>query len=160
MLRLATLDRVELALVLHHYGLTLRLTAPNENIPGSYWGESEAGLKGDVLYARLDTPVHSVLHEASHYICMTPERRSGLDRDAGGDDAEESAVCYLQILLADTLPEVGRLRLMQDMDEWGYSFRLGSTRAWLEGDAADSRQWLLARGIIREDGSLTGEVRY
>ena len=160
MLRLLTLDRVELALVLHHYGLTLRLTAPNENIPGSYWGESEAGLKGDVLYARLDTPVHSVLHEASHYICMTPERRSGLDRDAGGDDAEESAVCYLQILLADTLPEVGRLRLMQDMDEWGYSFRLGSTRAWLEGDAADARQWLLARGIIREDGSLTGEVRY
>ena len=159
MLRLATLDRVELALMLHHYGLTLRLTAPNESIPGSYWGESEAGLKGDVLYARLDTPVHSVLHEASHYICMTPERRSGLDRDAGGDDPEESAVCYLQILLADALAEVGRERMMQDMDEWGYSFRLGSTRAWFEADAGDSRQWLLARGLIRDDGTLSGEVR-
>ncbi|HEV2702450.1 MAG TPA: hypothetical protein VGV09_12510 [Steroidobacteraceae bacterium] len=159
MLRLATMDRVELALMLHHYGLTLRLTAPNENIPGSYWGESEAGLKGDVLYARLDTPVHSVLHEASHYICMTPERRSGLDRDAGGDDAEESAVCYLQILLADALPEVGRLRMMQDMDEWGYSFRLGSTRAWLDGDAEDTRHWLLVHGLIRADGTLSGEVR-
>lgn len=160
MLQLATLDRVELALMLHHYGLTLRLTAPHESIPGSYWGESEAGLKGDVLYARLDTPVHSVLHEASHYICMTPERRAGLDRDAGGDDAEESAVCYLQILLADALPEAGRERMMQDMDEWGYSFRLGSTRAWFEVDAADARQWLRSRGIIREDGSLSGEVRY
>jgi hypothetical protein len=160
MLRLATMDRVELALMLHHYGLTLRLTAPHENIPGSYWGESEAGLKGDVLYARLDTPVHSVLHEASHYICMTPERRAGLDRDAGGDDAEETAVCYLQIVLADALPEAGRDRVMQDMDDWGYSFRLGSTRAWFEGDAEDAREWLRARGIICEDGSLTGEVRY
>jgi hypothetical protein len=160
MLQLATMDRVELALMLHHYGLTLRLTAPHESIPGSYWGESEAGLKGDVLYARLDTPVHSVLHEASHYICMTPERRAGLDRDAGGDDAEESAVCYLQVLLADALAEVGRERMMKDMDKWGYSFRLGSTRAWFEGDAEDAREWLRSRGLIRADGSLTGELRY
>ncbi len=159
MLQLATMDRVELALMLHHYGLTLRLTAPNESIPGSYWGESEAGLKGDVLYARLDTPVHSVLHEASHYICMTPERRAGLDRDAGGDDAEESAVCYLQVLLAEALAEVGRERMMQDMDDWGYSFRLGSTRAWFESDAQDARQWLSAHGLIRADGTLSGEVR-
>ena len=79
--------------------LSLTLVARGESIPGSYWGESEAGLKGERLYARLDTPVHSVLHEASHYICMTPERRARLDRDAGGDDDEESAVCYLQVLL-------------------------------------------------------------
>jgi hypothetical protein len=160
MLRLATMDRVELALVLHHYGLTLTLIAPHEDIPGSYWGDSEAGLKGDVLYARLDTPVHSVLHEASHYVCMTPERRAGLERDAGGDDPEESAVCYLQILLADALPEVGHERLMLDMDAWGYSFRLGSTRAWFEGDAEDARAWLRTHGVTREDGSLTGELRY
>jgi hypothetical protein len=159
MLRLATMNRVELALVLHHYGLTLTLIAPHEDIPGSFWGDSEAGLKGDTLYARLDTPVHSVLHEASHYVCMTPERRAGLERDAGGDDPEESAVCYLQILLADALPEVGRERLMLDMDAWGYSFRLGSTRAWFEGDAADAFEWLRAHGVIRADGSLTGELR-
>ena len=160
MLRLASMNRVELALVLHHYGLTLALVAPDEDIPGSYWGDTEAGLKGDLLYARLDTPVHSVLHEASHYICMTPERRAGLDRDAGGDDAEESAVCYLQVLLADALAEVGRERMMKDMDKWGYSFRLGSTRAWFEGDAEDAREWLRSRGLIRADGSLTGELRY
>jgi hypothetical protein len=160
MLRLLTLDRVELALVLHQYGLQLTLVAPHEEIPGSYWGESEAGLKGDTLYARLDTPVHSVLHEASHYVCMTPERRAGLDRDAGGDDPEESAVCYLQILMADALPGVGRERLMQDMDEWGYSFRLGSTRAWFAGDAQDAREWLLRHGVTQADGTLTGELRY
>ncbi len=28
------------------------------------------------------------------------------------------------------------------MDAWGYSFRLGSTRAWFEGDAQDARAWL------------------
>ncbi len=160
MLRLASLDRVELALVLNHYGLSLTLTSPSEEIPGSYWGDSEAGLKGDTLYARLDTPVHSVLHEASHYVCMTPERRAGLHRDAGGDDPEESAVCYLQVLLADSLVGVGRDRLMQDMDAWGYSFRLGSTRAWFENDAADAFEWLRAHGIIRADGSLSGELRY
>jgi hypothetical protein len=159
MLRLTTMNRVELALVLHQYGLILTLIAPQEDIPGSYWGDSEAGLKGDVLYARLDTPLHSVLHEASHYVCMTPERRAGLDRDAGGDDPEESAVCYLQILLADTLIEVGRDRLMQDMDDWGYSFRLGSTRAWFESDAADARAWLCTHGVMRADASLTGELR-
>jgi len=107
LLHLNRIDRVALALLLSRYGLALTLIAPEEVIPGSYWGDSEAGLKGDRLYARMDTPVHSVLHEASHYICMSPERRSGLDRDAGGDDAEESAVCYLQVLLADELPESG-----------------------------------------------------
>src|ERR1700691_2863204 len=107
MLCLANADRVTVALLLDRYGLDLVLTAPQELIPGSYWGESEAGLKGNRLYARLDTPLHSILHEASHYICMTPERRAGLDRDAGGDDLEEQAVCYLQILLADKVPGAG-----------------------------------------------------
>src|SRR5205807_5945907 len=100
-------DRVALALLLGRYGIALTLVAPGQGIPGSYWGHSEAGLKGERLYARLDTPVHSVLHEASHYICMTPERRAGLDRDAGGSDREEAAVGYLQVLLARPLPGGG-----------------------------------------------------
>ena len=158
-LRLNGIDRVALALVLSRYGLTLALIAPEELIPGSYWGESEAGLQGDRLYARLDTPVHSVLHEASHYICMTPERRSGLDRDAGGDDPEECGVCYLQVLLANELPGVGSQRLMSDMDDWGYSFRLGTTRAWFELDAEDARMWLLDHGVIDAASRLTGRLR-
>jgi hypothetical protein len=159
LLRLNRVDRVALAMLLNRYGLALTLVAPEEVIPGSYWGESEAGLKGDRLYARLDTPVHSVLHEASHYICMTPERRSGLDRDAGGDDAEESAVCYLQILLADALPGVGRERLSSDMDDWGYSFRLGNTRVWFTSDAEDARIWLVTHGVIDSGSRLTGQLR-
>lgn len=152
-------DRVALALLLGRYGIAVTLVAPGRGIPGSYWGHSEAGLKGERLYARLDTPVHSALHEASHYICMTPERRAGLDRDAGGTDLEESAVCYLQVLLADELPGVGRARLFADMDAWGYSFRLGSTRAWFDEDATDARDWLRRHAVIDAGGRLTGAVR-
>jgi hypothetical protein len=159
MLRLAGLDRVAIGVLLDRYGLGLRLIAPQEAITGSYWGDAEAGLKGDVLYARPDTPLHSVLHEAAHFICMTPERRAALDRDAGGDDAEECAVCYLQLLLAAQLPQCGFARACEDMDEWGYSFRLGSTRAWFEQDAEDARLWLLAEGLVDSAGALTGQCR-
>jgi hypothetical protein len=158
-LRLSSVDRVDVALLLNRYGLDLSLIAPNEVIPGSYWGESEAGLRTNRLYARLDTPIHSILHEASHYICMTPERRVGLDRDAGGDDPEENAVCYLQILLSDQIPGVGRKRLCDDMDAWGYSFRLGSARAWFEGDAEDARIWLVGFGVLDTENRLTGALR-
>jgi len=152
-------DRVALALLLGRYGMQLTLVVPGDAIPGSYWGHGEAGLRGERLYARLDTPAHSVLHEASHYICMTPERRAGLDRDAGGTDLEESAVCYLQVLLADQVPGLGRARLFSDMDAWGYSFRLGSTRAWFEGDASDARDWLQQHGLIDAGGGVTGALR-
>ena len=158
-LRLSGTNRVALATLLSRYGLQLTLVAPGERIPGSYWGDSEAGLRGACLYARLDTPLHSVLHEASHFVCMSPERRTGLDRDAGGDELEECAVCYLQVLLADQLPGVGRERLFTDMDAWGYSFRLGSTRAWFEQDAADARAWLGQHEVIDAAGRVTGLPR-
>ena len=158
-LRIAGVDRPQVALLLARYGLDLRVLAHAADIPGSYWGESEAGLAGNTLYARPDTPLHSILHEAAHYICMSPERRAGLFRDAGGDDPEENAVCYLQILLADALPGIGRERLCQDMDEWGYSFRLGSARVWFETDAEDARLWLMNAGVIDVDGRVTGELR-
>jgi hypothetical protein len=132
------------------YGVELRHLAPDETIPGSYWGDSEAGLRANVLYVRADTPLHSLLHELSHFVCMSTERRAGLDRDAGGDDAEECAVCYLQILLAGELPPLGRKRMFADMDAWGYTFRLGSSRAWFEGDAADACIWLRVNGVIDE----------
>lgn len=158
-LTLAGTGPLALASLLGRYGLRLELLAAGEPIPGSYWGGSEAGLKGDRLYARPDTPVHSVLHEACHVICMTAERRAALDRDAGGDDLEESAVCYLQILLADVLRGVGRERLCADMDRWGYSFRLGGARAWFDRDAEDARRWLERMGIVGPDGMLTGRAR-
>jgi len=158
-LLLNAIDRVSVAQLLGRFGMQLMLTAPGELIPGSYWGESEAGLVGDRLYARIDTPLHSILHELSHFICMTPERRMGLVRDAGGDDLEESAVCYLQVLLGAELPGLSRARLFADMDTWGYSFRLGSTRAWFESDAHDARAWLNREGLLSPAGSVTGALR-
>jgi len=159
MLRLAECDHNAVARLLAGYGLDLRIVGAGDEIPGSYWGESEAGLKGNTLLARHDTPIHSILHEAAHYICMTPERRVGLDRDAGGDDDEEHAVCYLQVLLAEGVRGFGRERAFGDMDAWGYSFRLGSTRAWFEQDAEGAREWLQARGIIDAEAGLTGGLR-
>ena len=152
MLLVNAIDRLSLEMLLDRYGLALQLVAPEEIIPGSYWGEREAGLIGAKIFARLDTPLHSVLHESAHFICMTPERRAGLDTDAGGDDAEESAVCYLQLILADLLPNVSRERMCRDMDEWGYSFRLGSTAAWFAGDAEDARDWLIRHGLLDPQG--------
>ncbi len=159
MLWINAIDRLELGLLLDRYGLRLTLVAPSEVIPGSFWGEREAGLIGSQLYARLDTPVHSVLHEGAHYICMTPERRAGLDTDAGGDDAEENAVCYLQILLATVLSNVGAARMCSDMDQWGYTFRLGSAAAWFATDAADAREWLIRHALIDGAERLTYALR-
>ena len=146
-LRLADIDPAALRALFGCCGLSIEWVAPDADIQGSYWGESEAGLVGDTLYVRPDTPLHSALHEACHWLCMDAGRRRSLDTDAGGDDVEEGAVCYLQILLADRLPGVGRARLMQDMDAWGYSFRLGSAAAWFESDAEDAQAWLRSRGL-------------
>jgi hypothetical protein len=153
------IDRLALQILLDRYGLSLHLVAPGEVIPGSYWGEREAGLMGSKIFARLDTPVHSVLHEGAHFICMTPERRAGLDTDAGGDHAEENAVCYLQIILAQSLPNVGRERMCRDMDEWGYTFRLGSAAKWFDQDATDARDWLMRHGVLDSQSQPTHACR-
>lgn len=150
------LDLVEL---LMRYGLLIECVDTDSEIPGSFWGESEAGLIDNTLLLRKDTPLHSALHEASHFICMTPARRTKLKTDAGGDELEECAVCYLQILLADTIASAGQTRMMRDMDAWGYSFRLGSAARWFGEDAEDARGWLLARQLIRPDNSLTYRLR-
>jgi hypothetical protein len=153
------IDRLALQVLLDRYGVSLQLVAPDEVIPGSYWGEREAGLMGSKIFARLDTPVHSVLHEGAHFICMTPERRAGLDTDAGGDHAEENAVCYLQIILAQSLPNVGRERMCRDMDEWGYTFRLGSAAKWFDQDAGDARDWLMRHRLLDSQSRPTYACR-
>jgi hypothetical protein len=145
--------------LLERYGLELRTVPPEAPIPGSWWGEREAGLQGAVLYARPDTPLHSVLHEACHFVCMDAARRAALDTDAGGGYDEENGVCYLQVLLAEELPGYGRARVLADMDAWGYSFRLGSALAWFEQDAEDARAWLLACGLINTRDRPTWRLR-
>lgn len=129
------------------FGLAVTEVAQDAPIPGSYWGESEAGLVGATLHVRVDTPVHSALHEGSHFLCMDAARRVQLHTDAGGSDTEEHAVCYLQCCLAARLPGYSRERCFADMDAWGYTFILGSARAWFERDSEDARAWLGARGL-------------
>jgi hypothetical protein len=149
-LRLIDCSSEPIERLLAEHGMKLEKVPDGQAIPGSFWGDAEAGLIGNRLYARDDTPLHSILHEACHYLCMDDERRQGLHTNAGGDYEEENAVCYLQILLADQIPGFGRDRAMADMDRWGYSFRLGSARAWFENDAEDAHQWLQARALLPE----------
>lgn len=142
-LRLKDTGTADLEGLLKPHGLSVELIADADDIPGSHWGDEEAGLIRNTLYVRNDTPVHSALHEACHWLLMDDKRRENLHTNAGGTMMEENAVCYLQILLSAQLPGVGCTRMMRDMDEWGYSFRLGSTQAWFERDAEDALAFLL-----------------
>ncbi len=150
-LRLSDIDQALIDRLLRAHGLTFRVVDTGVAIPGSYWGDCEAGLIGTTVYARADTPVHSLLHEASHLLVMPAMRRARVHTDATDSIEEEDAACYLQIVLADALAGVGAAKLMQDMDRWGYSFRLGSTRAWFEHDAEDARAFLVERRLIDAD---------
>ena len=149
-LRLGAIPREAAERLLAGYGLDLQWVADGAPIPGSYWGEPEAGIVGTTIHARRDTPVHSLLHEACHVIVAEPSRRAAIHTDASDSIAEEDATNYLEILLADLLPGVGRERILADMDAWGYTFRLGSARAWFEHDAEDARAFLVARGLLVE----------
>ncbi|MBS3744957.1 MAG: hypothetical protein KGY48_11440 [Wenzhouxiangellaceae bacterium] len=148
-------DRASVLALLAEYGLQLVDVPAGAPIPGSYWGDDEAGLIENRLYARPDTPLHSILHESCHYICMDPTRRAALHTDAGGDYDEENAVCCLQIMLAGRVDGYSAGACMRDMDRWGYSFRLGSAQAWFERDAEDARAGLRARGIDPATGKRT-----
>jgi hypothetical protein len=147
-LRLAQLGFDAPAALLARHGLALQRVDDGAPIPGSFWGDEEAGIIGTTVYARADTPLHSLLHEACHLIVMPPDRRLDVHTNATASIEEEDATCHLQIVLADAFPGVGRERLMADMDAWGYTFRLGSTRAWFENDAAEARTFLTLRGLI------------
>lgn len=156
---LAEVEAAAVGALLARYGLRLVLLPPGAGIPGSYWGEPEAGLIGDCLYARPDTPLHSLLHEACHWIVASPERRATMHTDASDSIAEENATCWLQIVMADSIDGFGRQRALADMDAWGYSFRLGSAGRWFAEDAADARDWLLAEGLIDPAGRPSGRLR-
>jgi hypothetical protein len=158
-LRLAEVDIAPVSAMLSNYGLVLTIIAAGNDIPGSYWGDEEAGLIGNELLVRADTPLHSVLHETGHYVCMDQTRREGLDTNAGGDYDEENAVCYLQILLAEELEQFGRERMFRDMDRWGYTFRLGSAQAWFERDAEDALTWLLQRNLVNQQSQPRWRLR-
>ena len=153
-LRLHDIDFADAEALLARYGLTLERVADDAPIPGSYWGEPEAGLIGDTVYVRSDTPVHSLLHEAAHLIVLPPERRALVHTDATDSIEEEDAVCVLQSLLGDALPGVGGERVLADMDAWGYTFRLGSARDYVRHDAQAAWSWLMERGLATADRRL------
>lgn len=141
-LRLRDVSEADVAALLARYGLHFVRVEDGAPIPGSFWGDSEAGIIAGAVYARNDTPLHSLLHEACHLIVLPPAVRLRIHTNATDSVFEEDATCYLQLLLADRLPGFGLDRALADMDAWGYTFRLGSARAWFERDAEDAAQFL------------------
>ena len=155
-LRIADIGLPALDALFAPAGLAVALVPPGTPIPGSHWGEEEAGLIGHTLHLREDTPVHSAVHEGCHWLLMDEARRARVHTDAGGTALEENAVCCLQILLADRIAGMDRARMLADMDRWGYSFRLGSAARWFAEDAEDARSLLRARAarlapLMREE---------
>jgi hypothetical protein len=160
MLLFKDINRYHIEQLLAKYQLNLERVPDEQSIPGTFWGEPEAGLLANTLYVRSDTPVHSLLHESCHYICMDNERRKALHTDAGGTAVEENAVCYLQILLSDHIPEMGSSMMMANMDEWGYSFRLGSAESWFKEDAEDALGWLQHHQLITAEKQVIFQLRH
>ena len=156
---LTELDSAPIDALLMAYRVHLERVPAGVEIPGSYWRDSEAGLIGNTVYVRADTPAHSFLHELCHFICMDSARRAALATDAGGTDEEECGVCYLQVLLAQRLDGFGAHLCLRDMDMWGYSFREGSASAWFDGDGVHARAWLAECGLIDSGGQPTLRLR-
>jgi len=74
------IDRLALEVMLDRYGLGLVLVAPEEVIPGSYWGEREAGLIGARIFVRLDTlPQHRAALDTQRRAHVDPSLRLSLD---------------------------------------------------------------------------------
>ena len=103
--------------------------------------------------------MHSALHESCHYICMDSTRRKNLHTDAGGGYDEENGVCFLSILLSDFIDDFGINRMFNDMDEWGYTFRLGSSEKWFKEDAEDAKQWLMDFNLIDNENNILWKLR-
>ncbi|MBO0611800.1 MAG: hypothetical protein RL122_1293 [Pseudomonadota bacterium] len=158
-LRLQDVGVNSVASLLSRYGLQLDIVPDAQPIPGSYWHEDEAGIIGLSVFVRQDTPLHSLLHESCHTICMDETRRAVLHTDACGEYSEEDAVCYLQILLADCVAGFGRERAWQDMDTWGYTFRLGSAKRWFQEDAEDARAWLIQHSLLTPTDDIMFQLR-
>ena len=112
----ADIKLTELASLIGNFSIQLHLIEDSKKIPGSWFGDPEAGIINNNLYVRSDTPVHSALHESCHYICMSPARRKNLHTNAGGDYDEENAVCYLSILLSEYINSFDQDRMLNDID--------------------------------------------
>ncbi len=150
-LTIGDINLADVVSLLARYALRFELVDDGASIPATFWGEREAGLIGSTVYARRDTPLHSLLHEACHLIVIPPSLRAHVHTNASDSQREEDATCYLQLLLADALPGFGIERAFADMDAWGYTFRLGSAKAWFVDDAEDAAAFLDALPHLSEE---------
>src|SRR3546814_11455545 len=106
-LRLRDIAFADAAALLARYDLHLEHVPDDAPIPGSYWGESEAGLIGTTVHAPSDTPVHSLLHKACHLIVLSPDRRAAVHTDTPASAEEEDAVALRHAMPGEAHPGRG-----------------------------------------------------
>ena len=61
--------------------------------------------------------------------------------------------------MSDHIDGFNRKLHMKNMDEWGYSFRLGSAANWFYNDAEDAKNWLQQQMAIDQKGQITWLLR-
>ena len=109
-LRFAAIDPAGLERLLQRWGLQLRVVAAGDDIPGSFWGEEEAGLIADSLYVRPDTPVHSALHEACHFIFISKEQGNIMAKQAAAAPAVKAGpIQRLRTFYSEVTTELGKV---------------------------------------------------
>ena len=109
-------------------------------------------------YTMIPPYIPYYMKHAITYACQENNGILTIQTLLGGTE-EENATCYLQILLADHIAGFCRSQQMQDMDHWGYSFRLGSAAAWFHHDAEDAKNWLVMHKIIAVNNKITWKLR-
>ncbi len=72
-LKLSEIDHIKLARLPARYNLELIVVDNEEKIPGSFWGDSEAGLVSNKLYARLDTNAEDALNWLKYQLLLTDQ---------------------------------------------------------------------------------------
>ena len=137
----------DVAALLARYGLAARARRRRRADPRQLLGRTRSRPDRPRVHARDDTPVHSLLHEAAHLIVLPPERaRRAYRRHRFGRGRRRR---LRAAVAARRRPARRRPRaLMADMDAWGYTFRLGSARAYFERDAEDAGPGCSARGLV------------
>ena len=118
-----------MAALLRPYGLAVRTVPSAGSIPGSYWGESEAGIRGTRLHIRADTPLHFSAFSPRHRMRNLPRtptetlelaRRIALDQGARVEDVADPDDGRIRLIDADgivrwrNLTENWRVRVRPD----------------------------------------------
>ncbi len=142
------------------YGARLERVPAGAAIPGSYWGDTEAGLDRQHRvrarrHARAFVPARALsLHlHGRRAPCRARDRR----RRHATTRSAASATCRCCSPSGSTAS--AQRAACATWTRGATRFREGSARAWFDGDGAHARAWLLDHGLVDSAGQPTLRLR-